>query len=334
MEDGPLVATAWAARALQLYPPAGREREADVALERARSWLAAQKLRTLNDRVFQLLGIAWTNETVERLRSLAEPMIAAQNPDGSWSQFRTLEGDAWATGTALFALHKAGIPTSHPAYQRGVAFLLRTQFDDGSWWVRSRTIPVQPHFDGKFPHGKDQWISAAGTAWAMIALLLTLDPTTESGEQMTAKELIAPFEAVPAERKAKQVVAAREADPSLAAGEVAIEFLRDIKPILERSCVGCHSGKRPKGSFDLASRESILKGGQSGEPAIVPGHANDSPVFQYISEKVEDLEMPPLNRRGKYPALSAEELQRVRAWIDAGAPWPASITLGTITTAP
>jgi hypothetical protein len=94
------------------------------------------------------------------------------------------------------------------------------------------------------------------------------------------------------------------------------------------------AGNRPKGSFDLATRDSILKGGQSGEPAVVPGYANDSPMVRYVAGKVEDLDMPPLNRRGKYPALSAEELVRVRTWIDAGAPWPASITLRTTATTP
>lgn len=324
MEDGPLVATAWAARALQLYPPAGREHDAALALERARTWLAGQKLRDLNDRIFQLLGLAWTNETAERLRPLAEPLITAQSADGGWAQFPTLDGDAWATGSALVALHKAGIPATHPAYQRGVTFLLRTQFDDGSWWVRSRSLPTQPHWNGKFPHGKDQWISAAGTSWAMTALLLTLDPTVDTAKLMSAIELIAAFKASPPEKTAKDVVAAIEAKQPPAAAAGPIDFVRDVKPILERSCVGCHSGEQAKGSFSLVSRESLLKGGQSGEPAVVPGYAEDSQLIEYVSGKVEDLEMPPLDRRKKYPSLSAEEIERLHTWIDAGAPWPAT----------
>jgi hypothetical protein len=53
-----------------------------------------------------------------------------------------------------------------------VAFLLRTQLEDGSWFVRSRAIPVQPYFDSGFPHGRDQFISAAATNWATMALML------------------------------------------------------------------------------------------------------------------------------------------------------------------
>jgi ankyrin repeat protein len=326
MEDGPLFATASAARALQLYPPAGMEREVARSLERTRSWLTAQKMRDLNDRIFQLFGLVATNDTPEHLRSVAEQVLVVQGPDGGWAQFPGLEGDAWATGSALVALHQAGVPTTHRAYQRGVEFLLRTQFDDGSWWVRSRTIPFQPHFNGNFPHGKDQWISAAGTSWAMTALLLTLDPTVDSAKLKSAKELIAAFEAAPPEKSAKDIVAASDTKLPTVAGTGVIDFTRDVQPILQRSCIDCHSGERPKGSFSLTSRDSLLRGGQSGEPAVVPGYADDSQLIQFISDKVEDLEMPPLRKRSKYPALSLEERERLHTWIDAGAPWPAAQT--------
>src|SRR5262249_59955012 len=91
-----------------------------------------------------------------------------------WRQLATLETDAYATGQALVALQAAGHDVASVEYERGVAYLLRTQFADGSWLVRSRTFPVQPMRDSGFPHGKDQWISAAGTSWAAMALALTL----------------------------------------------------------------------------------------------------------------------------------------------------------------
>jgi ankyrin repeat protein len=50
----------------------------------------------------------------------------------------------------------------------------RPQFEDGSWLVKSRSVKFQPYFQSGFPHGHDQWISAAGTAWAAMALALTL----------------------------------------------------------------------------------------------------------------------------------------------------------------
>ena len=54
--------------------------------------------------------------------------------------------------------------------------LLRTQLADGSWHVRSRAAKFQPYFESGFPHGHDQWISSAGTAWAAIGLAAASGP--------------------------------------------------------------------------------------------------------------------------------------------------------------
>ena len=77
----------------------------------------------------------------------------------------------------MFALQTAGVPASDPRYQRGVRYLLSTQQEDGSWFVKTRAMAIQPYFDAGFPHGYDQWISAAGTSWATIALSFAT-PTT------------------------------------------------------------------------------------------------------------------------------------------------------------
>jgi len=202
-------------------------------------------------------------------------------------------------------------------YQRGVAFLLRTQFDDGSWWVRTRTWAFQPHFNGRFPHGKDQWISQGGTAWAAMALLFTLEPVKPAVPKPSSQDWIAAYKKSPSQR--------RTAEESAKASKVAaVDFARDIKPLLERSCAACHGNERKRGEFSMESRDLLLKGGQSGEPAIVPGYAEESPMFQYASGRIEDLEMPPLARRDKYPAFAPAEIELLRTWIDAGAPWSAS----------
>ncbi len=70
----------------------------------------------------------------------------------------------------MVALHDAGLPVSDAAYQRGIKFLLSTQLADGSWYQKTRSLPVQPYFDVGFPHGFDQWVSVAGTGWATMAL--------------------------------------------------------------------------------------------------------------------------------------------------------------------
>jgi hypothetical protein len=72
----------------------------------------------------------------------------------------------------MVALHEAGLPVTDAAYQRGVRYLLSTQLEDGSWYIKTHSQAVQPYFDAGFPHGFDQWISACGTNWATMALAL------------------------------------------------------------------------------------------------------------------------------------------------------------------
>ena len=76
--------------------------------------------------------------------------------------------------TDLVPLVVRAVKPSDLAYQRGVRFLLDTQLEDGSWYVRSRAIPIQPYFDSEFPHSKDQFISAAAINWATMALTWTM----------------------------------------------------------------------------------------------------------------------------------------------------------------
>jgi hypothetical protein len=105
------------------------------------------------------------------IQKVGQKLIAAQHPDGGWGQLSTLASDAYATGQSLTALRDSGVlRTTDPIYQRGVRFLLDTQLEDGSWFVRTRTVPAQPYFDSEFPHGRNQFISAAATSWAVIAL--------------------------------------------------------------------------------------------------------------------------------------------------------------------
>src|SRR5262249_13970121 len=102
---------------------------------------------------------------------------ASQRPDGGWAQLAWLPSDAYATGQALFALNEAGeIPVTDPAYRRGTAFLLRTQEDDGSWFVSKRAMPLNNCFDAGFPHGQSQFSSFAGTCWGTMALMLAAEP--------------------------------------------------------------------------------------------------------------------------------------------------------------
>lgn len=101
-----------------------------------------------------------------------------------------------------------------------------------------------------------------------------------------------------------------------------IEFKRDIEPLLTERCDRCHGREKQKGGLRLDVKASVLRGGDSGEPGIVPGHADQSRLFQLISSSDDDERMPPASAREA--RLSTLELDRIRRWIDAGAEWPES----------
>ena len=62
-------------------------------------------------------------------------------------------------------MKEGGVAAKFPgAYEKGVAYLSRTQLDDGSWYVRSRAVKLQPYFQSGFPHGHEQWITYVATA--------------------------------------------------------------------------------------------------------------------------------------------------------------------------
>jgi hypothetical protein len=168
IESSQFTSTALSLRALQLY-----DKDSQSKVARAREWLQNAKPQTGEEYAMQLLGLGWAKADEKNIRAAAGALIARQRPDGGWGQLSSLDSDAYATGQALVALQWGGnMSTSDPVYRRGVDFLLRTQMSDGSWLVRSRSFPVQKYRESGFPHGKDQWISAAGSSWAVMALSL------------------------------------------------------------------------------------------------------------------------------------------------------------------
>jgi hypothetical protein len=96
--------------------------------------------------------------------------------------------------------------------------------------------------------------------------------------------------------------------------------------LLKERCLGCHGGdpKKIRGDLDLGSRAGMLRGGESGEPAVVPGAAEESPLYIAVRREDPALAMPPKDN----DKLAAEDVDAIRTWIEAGAPWPSATPSG------
>ena len=175
LEYSRVSSTALAIRTMQIYGPPGRKESFDKRIARGRDWLLAVKPTSNTDECFRLLGLKWTGAGARLVDAQRAAILGEQREDGGWAPLEKLSSDAYATGLTLYALHHGGgLATADPAYQRGVEYLLKTQLPDGSWHVKSRSFPFQTYFESGFPHGPDQWISAAATGFAAAAVIDSL----------------------------------------------------------------------------------------------------------------------------------------------------------------
>jgi mono/diheme cytochrome c family protein len=91
-----------------------------------------------------------------------------------------------------------------------------------------------------------------------------------------------------------------------------------VQPLLTERCSECHGAKKAKHNLRLDSLEAILKGGKELGPAIIAGKPDESPLIKVcLMPRGEELAMPP-----KDPALTAEQIGWLKAWILAGAKAP------------
>jgi ankyrin repeat protein len=173
--------TALAVRGVQLYSHPSQKAKVAGQVALARRWLESHPPVDTEERIYQLLGLKWTGAPRATLQKLARDLAATQEADGGWSSLDGRASDAYSTGQALVALHDAGgVPISDPKWQRGIDYLLKTQAADGSWHVASRLYPPAPlsppYFESGLPYGHDQFLSAQGGSWAVMALALALGP--------------------------------------------------------------------------------------------------------------------------------------------------------------
>jgi WD40 repeat protein len=129
-------------------------------------------------------------------------------------------------------------------------------------------------------------------------VILSLLPSILIAQESKPKSSVQPIQEVTLERK----------EPVL--------YDRDIEPILANKCQFCHSGSIQEGKLDMASYDSLVKGGKRGQ-AIVPGKAGESLLIK-LAGRTQKPVMPP---KGEEP-LVPDELALIKLWIDQGAKAP------------
>jgi squalene cyclase len=163
--------TTSALRALKTYGWPARQAEFDERIARAKHWLLEAKPDTTYESADRLLGLYYAGAAEQELRGAAKDLMSLRRSDGGWAQTRYLDSDAYATSYVLYALRiTKQTQAVDPIYKAGVTYLVKTQMPDGSWYVRSRAMKLQPYFQSGFPYDHDQWISTAATAWALAAI--------------------------------------------------------------------------------------------------------------------------------------------------------------------
>jgi len=105
-----------------------------------------------------------------------------------------------------------------------------------------------------------------------------------------------------------------------AATKTGVTYATDIKPILDQSCIKCHSGEKPKAHLKLDTLENVLKGSKDGK-VLTAGDSANSFVVKCIAHVTKDPDsyMPPPHNKANIGPLTPEQIGLIRAWIDQGA---------------
>ena len=103
-----------------------------------------------------------------------------------------------------------------------------------------------------------------------------------------------------------------------------VAFSKEVKPILEASCMKCHGRGKDKGGFRIDNRDTLLKGGESG-PAVIAGKSAESLLIALVQGVDPDNLMPKKGSR-----LTPEQIGLLRAWIDQGLPWDKGVSFGRL----
>jgi hypothetical protein len=162
------VVTLMAYIALGPHGPAdpGANSPARAGREKASAWLEkTEPAASTQATAIRLFRDVRTGKPPKELEPGIDRLLGLQNDDGGWGQEAELPSDAYAAGQALYFLRRAGLARDRNEVQRGVAFLVSRQKEDGSWPMTSRAHPGAKPMTNPVP------ITYFGSAWATLGLL-------------------------------------------------------------------------------------------------------------------------------------------------------------------
>ncbi len=289
----PFTVTALSLRAIQIYGHPTLAADTKARVEKARAWLESHPAHDSEERNYQLFGLLWSGASDARRATLAKELIATQQADGGWNSLDGRKSNAYSTGQALVALQEAGgVRTDHPAWQRGIDFLLKTQAPDGTWHVESRLHPPAqvspPYFETNHPYAHDQFISMMGECWALTALA-TAAGRVQSQDLPELKEA-APVGIEPwAETvlfgsvdQLKQLLDKKELDPNAATKAGGTTALMMAMPDLEKATLLLDRGA--KINARSKTRYSAL--------LVAAQYPNSAPVMHALLKRGAEVKLP------------------------------------------
>ena len=162
---------------LEKYATPEQRPQLKMARTAAEQWLAKAPMKEQQGRLWRLWGLHHLGGDESLKKSTLAAIYAAQREDGGWAEAEDGQSDTYSTGQTLFMLLKTGTAQEHPSIVRARDYLLKTQYADGSWLATSHVkFKEQPYFENGDPHGVNQFLSTAATAWATAGLARLLPP--------------------------------------------------------------------------------------------------------------------------------------------------------------
>jgi mono/diheme cytochrome c family protein len=116
--------------------------------------------------------------------------------------------------------------------------------------------------------------------------------------------------------------APQPAAPLAAAAAGKVDFVKQIKPVLEAHCMKCHGPEEPTSGYQINTKEMAFKAGDSDMPPITANNSSESHLYQLITAKKDKERMPQ-----KAKALDPATVALIKKWIDEGAEWPDKVEL-------